>query len=176
MWMPHAGSALLRELVEQHPGQRVLVFVASRYRAEHVANKLYAKGIYATAFHGELSQGARETVLREFKANRWQVLVTTDLAARGIHIEALPVVINRPAPLPRRLHPPRGPHAGRAGLSGTAISFVTPEAHGALAAWFCQAQPAGLATGDPARYPVTDKRQSAHRTKTATTAASKASA
>ena len=121
-------SALLRELVEQHPGQRVLVFVASRYSAEHVANKLYAKGIYATAFHGELSQGARETVLREFKANRWQVLVTTDLAARGIHIEALPVVINYDLPRSPDDYTHRVGRTGRAGLSGTAISFVTPEA------------------------------------------------
>ncbi len=121
-------SALLRELVEQHPGQRVLVFVASRYSAEHVANKLYAKGIYATAFHGELSQGARETVLREFKANQWQVVVTTDLAARGIHIEALPVVINYDLPRSPDDYTHRVGRTGRAGLSGTAISFVTPDA------------------------------------------------
>ena len=121
-------SALLRELVEQHPGQRVLVFVASRYSAEHVANKLYAKGIYATAFHGELSQGARETVLREFKANQWQVVVTTDLAARGIHIEALPVVVNYDLPRSPDDYTHRVGRTGRAGLSGSAISFVTPEA------------------------------------------------
>lgn len=121
-------SALLRELVEQHPGQRVLVFVASRYSAEHVANKLYAKKIYATAFHGELSQGAREKVLQEFKANQWQVLVTTDLASRGIHIDALPVVINYDLPRSPDDYTHRIGRTGRAGLSGTAISFVTPEA------------------------------------------------
>ena len=129
-------SALLRELVQQHPGQRVLVFVGSRYSAEHVANKLYAKGIFATAFHGELSQGARETVLREFKANQWQVLVTTDLAARGIHIEALPVVINYDLPRSPDDYTHRIGRTGRAGLSGTAISFVSPatQAHWQLIA------------------------------------------
>jgi len=84
----------LRELVGQYAGQRMLVFVASRYSAENVANKLYDKGISATAFHGELSQGARQQVLEEFRSSQWQVLVTTDLAARGIHVESLPLVIN----------------------------------------------------------------------------------
>lgn len=125
-------SALLRELVEQHPGQRVLVFVASRYSAEHVANKLYAKKIFATAFHGELSQGARDKVLSEFKAGQWQVLVTTDLASRGIHIEALPVVINYDLPRSPDDYTHRIGRTGRAGLSGTAISFVSPDA---LAHW-----------------------------------------
>lgn len=66
----------------------MLVFVASRYSAEHVANKLYDKKINATAFHGDLSQGARQQVLSEFKNKQWQVLITTDLAARGIHVDA----------------------------------------------------------------------------------------
>ena len=149
-------SALLRELIEQHPGQRVLVFVASRYSAEHVANKLYAKGIYATAFHGELSQGARDTVLREFKANQWQVVVTTDLAARGIHIEALPVVINYDLPRSPDDYTHRVGRTGRAGLSGTAISFVTPdaEAHWKLIAKRNQLD---LPLETLPTYPVTEK-------------------
>ena len=156
-------SALLRELVEQHPGQRILVFVASRYSAEHVANKLYAKGIYATAFHGELSQGARETVLREFKANQWQVVVTTDLAARGIHIEALPVVINYDLPRSPDDYIHRVGRTGRAGLSGTAISFVTPDA---LAHWklIAKRNQLNLALETLPAYPITEKapERSAH--------------
>ena len=149
-------SALLRELVEQHPGQRVLVFVASRYSAEHVANKLYAKGIYATAFHGELSQGARETVLREFKANQWQVVVTTDLAARGIHIEALPVVVNYDLPRSPDDYTHRIGRTGRAGLSGTAISFVTPDA---LAHWklIAKRNQLALELETLPTYPITKK-------------------
>lgn len=149
-------SALLRELVEQHPGQRVLVFVASRYSAEHVANKLYAKKIYATAFHGELSQGAREKVLQEFKANQWQVLVTTDLASRGIHIDALPVVINYDLPRSPDDYTHRIGRTGRAGLSGTAISFVTPEteAHWKLIAKRNQLD---ITLETLPAYPVTEK-------------------
>ena len=149
-------SALLRELVEQHPGQRVLVFVASRYSAEHVANKLYAKKIYATAFHGELSQGAREQVLKEFKNNQWQVLVTTDLASRGIHIDALPVVINYDLPRSPDDYTHRIGRTGRAGLSGTAISFVTPDA---LAHWklIAKRNQLDIALETLPTYPVTEK-------------------
>ncbi|MGN1057001.1 MAG: DEAD/DEAH box helicase, partial [Comamonas sp.] len=129
-------TPLLRELIEQRPGQRVLVFVASRYSAEHVANKLYAKKIYATALHGELSQGARQRVLQEFKDNQWQVLVTTDLTARGIHIDALPVVVNYDLPRSPDDYTHRIGRTGRAGLSGMAISLVSPatEAHWKLIA------------------------------------------
>ena len=129
-------SALLRELLAQYPGQRALVFVASRYSAEHVADKLYAKGVYATAFHGELSQGARQKVLDEFKNEQWQVVITTDLASRGLHIDALPVVINYDLPRSPEDYTHRIGRTGRAGQSGTAISFVTPanEAHWALIA------------------------------------------
>ena len=149
-------SALLRELVQQHPKQRILVFVASRYSAEHVANKLYAKGIFATAFHGELSQGAREKVLGEFKNNQWQVLVTTDLASRGIHIEALPVVINYDLPRSPDDYTHRIGRTGRAGLSGSAISFVTPdvEAHWQLIA---KRNALDIALETLPTYPVTEK-------------------
>ncbi|WP_313296714.1 DEAD/DEAH box helicase [Diaphorobacter sp.] len=121
-------TALLRALVAQYPDQRMLVFVATRHSAEHVANKLYEKGIYATAFHGDLSQGARETVLEEFKRDRWQVLITTDLAARGIHVESLPLVVNYDLPRSPTDYTHRIGRTGRAGLSGVAISFVTPAA------------------------------------------------
>ncbi len=129
-------TSLLHELITQYPEQRILVFVASRYSAEHVATKLYARKIYATAFHGELSQGAREKVLQEFKNNQWQVLITTDLAARGIHIDALPVVVNYDLPRSADDYTHRIGRTGRAGLSGTAISFVSPatQAHWKLIA------------------------------------------
>ena len=108
------------------------MFVATKYTAEHVANKLYQSGVYATAFHGELSQGARQTVLQEFKDKRWQVLVTTDLAARGIDIAQLPAVVNYDLPRATADYIHRIGRTGRAGESGEAISMVTPAA---LAHW-----------------------------------------
>ena len=121
-------TALLRQLMAEHGWQRVLVFVATRYACEHVASKLYKAGIYATAFHGEMSQGARQQVLAEFKAGRWDVVVTTDLAARGIDIARLPVVVNYDLPRSATDYTHRIGRTGRAGAQGEAVSFVTAQA------------------------------------------------
>ena len=121
-------TQLLRHLVTQEGWERVLVFVATKYSAERVADKLYQAGIYATPFHGDLSQGARTQVLQEFKEMRWQVVVTTDLAARGIDIAQLPVVVNYDLPRSAVDYVHRIGRTGRAGASGLAVSFVTAEA------------------------------------------------
>jgi superfamily II DNA/RNA helicase len=110
----------------------VLVFVATRYACEHVANKLYKAGVFATPFHGEMSQGARQEVLSEFKAGRWDVVVTTDLASRGIDIAMLPVVVNYDLPRSATDYTHRIGRTGRAGAHGDAVSFVTAAA---LAHW-----------------------------------------
>ncbi|MEG0414127.1 MAG: C-terminal helicase domain-containing protein, partial [Comamonas sp.] len=112
--------------------ERALVFVAKRHTAEMLANKLYKNGVFATTFHGDMSQGARKEVLDQFKAKRWQLLITTDLAARGIDISQLPVVVNYDLPRSPDDYTHRIGRTGRAGLSGTAISFVSPDA---LAHW-----------------------------------------
>lgn len=121
-------TQLLRHLVKEHAWSRVLVFVATQYAAEHVAEKLYKAGIYASPFHGGLSQGARKQVLQEFKDERWQVVVTTDLAARGIDIAQLPAVVNYDLPRSADDYVHRIGRTGRAGESGVAVSFVMPEA------------------------------------------------
>ena len=118
-------TALLRHLIKTHAWKRVLVFVATRYACEHVANKLYKAGVFATAFHGEMSQGARQDVLAEFKEERWEVVVTTDLAARGIDIAQLPVVVNYDLPRSATDYTHRIGRTGRAGAHGEAVSFVT---------------------------------------------------
>jgi superfamily II DNA/RNA helicase len=105
----------------------VLVFVASQYAADHLARKLHQGDCYATSFHGGLSQGARRQALDEFKQQRWDVLVTTDLAARGLDIEQLPVVVNFDLPRAAVGHTHRIGRTGRAGARGLAISFVSPE-------------------------------------------------
>ena len=121
-------TALLRHLMAENGWKRVLVFVATRYACEHVANKLYKAGIYATAFHGDMSQGARQDVLAEFKAGRWDVVVTTDLASRGIDIALLPVVVNYDLPRSATDYTHRIGRTGRAGAHGEAVTFVTAEA------------------------------------------------
>jgi superfamily II DNA/RNA helicase len=118
-------TELLRHLITQAKWERVLVFVATRYAAQHVAWKLHQAGIFASPFHGDMSQGARRQVLTEFKNGQWDVLVTTDLASRGIDIAQLAVVVNYDLPRSAVDYVHRIGRTGRAGAGGLAVSFVT---------------------------------------------------
>ena len=124
-------TQLLLKLVRDHGWKRVLVFVATQYAASHVASKLHIGGLKAEAFHGDLSQGRRTQLLDDFKASRLQVLVATDLAARGIDIEQLPVVVNYDLPRSTDDYVHRIGRTGRAGEPGHAVTFVPAagEAH-----------------------------------------------
>lgn len=126
-------NPLLRHLIGTEGWKRVLVFVAKQYTADHVAEKLRRHGINALSFHGDLSQGARRDALADFKNSSVQVLVATDLAARGIDIMRLPVIVNFDLPRSAVDYTHRIGRTGRAGEAGVAISFVTAESH----AHFC---------------------------------------
>jgi len=129
-------TELLRHLIQTAGWRRVLVFVATQYAAQHVAWKLYKAGLFATPFHGGMAQGARTQVLAEFKAGQWDVVVTTDLAARGIDIAELTVVANYDLPRSATDYLHRIGRTGRAGQGGLALSFVSAdtEAHWRLLA------------------------------------------
>ena len=118
-------TQLLRHLVQTEKWSRVLVFVATKHAAEIVADKLRKCHIEAEPFHGELSQGKRNQVLQDFKAKTVQVVVATDVAARGIDITQLPVVLNYDLPRSAVDYSHRIGRTGRAGESGVAISFVS---------------------------------------------------
>jgi len=120
-------TQLLRQLVRENKWSQVLVFVATKYASEHVADKLRQNGIAAEAFHGDFSQGARTEVLADFKSGKMHVLVATDVAARGIDIAQLPVVVNYDLPRSPADYIHRIGRTGRAGASGLAVSFITPE-------------------------------------------------
>lgn len=126
---PPQRTQLLRHLIETHGWTRVLVFVATKYATEHVAEKLRRAGLTAAALHGELSQGARTQALADFKNSKIRVLVATDLAARGLDIVQLPTVVNYDLPRSTTDYTHRIGRTGRAGETGTAISFVTAESH-----------------------------------------------
>ena len=121
-------TRLLCHLVNEHGWSRVLVFVATRYATEHVADKLRRQGISAVALHGELAQAARTRALAEFKAGRVRVLLATDLVARGIDISGLPAVVNYDLPRSTDDYLHRIGRTGRAGAAGVAVSFVTADA------------------------------------------------
>lgn len=124
-------TPLLRQLIDQGGWERVLVFVATRYASEHVADKLRRSGLAAAAFHGDLSQGARTRVLADLRSGALRVVLATDMAARGLHIAGLPVVINYDLPRSAVDYTHRIGRTARAGASGLAVSFVSPatEAH-----------------------------------------------
>ena len=128
---PARRTPLLRHLIETRGWERALVFVATRYASEHVADKLRRAGLAAAAFHGDLSQGARQRVLAEFHRGALRVLLATDMAARGLHIPGLPVVVNYDLPRSADDYTHRIGRTARAGATGLAVSFVgaTTEAH-----------------------------------------------
>jgi superfamily II DNA/RNA helicase len=125
-------TQLLRHLITQHGWSRVLVFVATKFAAEIVADKLRKAGFTAEPFHGELSQGKRTQVLTDFKAERLRVVVATDVAARGLDITQLPVVVNFDLPRSANDYIHRVGRTGRAGEPGLAVSLVSASS---LAHW-----------------------------------------
>jgi len=120
-------TALLAHLIKQHEWQQTLVFVNAKNSCHHLAKKLAKRGITAEVFHGDKSQGARNRVLNAFKAGEVDVLIATDLAARGIDIEKLPVVINFDLPRSPFDYMHRIGRSGRAGEVGLALSLIDYE-------------------------------------------------
>lgn len=120
-------SALLRHLINLEKWNHVLVFVASKKAAHNLAMKLKKYNINADSLHGDLTQIERNDVLANFKAKKISVLIATDIAARGIDIFKLPVVINFDLPRSPTDYIHRIGRTGRAGENGIAISFIAHE-------------------------------------------------
>ena len=118
---------LLRHLLKVEPWAQALVFVASVRDADILTVKLRKAGIDADAFHGGLTQAQRGSVLQDFKLGKFRVMVSTDLAARGINIHKLPCVINYDLPRSADDYVHRMGRTGRAGEKGVVISFIGHE-------------------------------------------------
>ncbi|GLS92080.1 DEAD/DEAH box helicase [Psychromonas marina] len=117
-------TALLSHLIKLHQWQQALIFVNSKNGCNHLAEKLSKRGISAEVFHGDKGQGARTRVLDGFKAGEIQVLIATDIAARGLDIEKLPVVINFDLPRSPADYMHRIGRSGRAGEVGLGLSII----------------------------------------------------
>lgn len=124
---PEAKGPFLRQVIQSGDWKQILVFASSIRTADNIVGKLLKNGIDAVAFHGDKSQGARTEALARFKSGKTRVLVATDLAARGIDIQALPLVINYELPRSPKDYIHRIGRTGRAGMQGQAISLITPE-------------------------------------------------
>jgi ATP-dependent RNA helicase RhlE len=118
---------LLLHLIQSQCWEQVLVFTRTKHGANKVALFLQKKGINALPIHGDKSQGARVKALEGFKAGSVRVLVATDIAARGLHIEDLPIVVNLDLPFVSEDYVHRIGRTGRAGKEGKAISLVSKE-------------------------------------------------
>lgn len=120
-------TALLAHLIQQHQWSQALIFVNAKNSCNHLAEKLSKRGISAEVFHGDKGQGARSRVLEAFKSGKIDVLIATDIAARGLDIEKLPVVINFDLPRSPSDYMHRIGRSGRAGEVGLALSLIDHE-------------------------------------------------
>jgi ATP-dependent RNA helicase RhlE len=118
---------MLRYLIKTLKHRQTLVFVSSGRKADNVAEKLRKNGVDAISIHGKKSQGSRTEILRRFKTGQLDVLVATDLLARGIDIAFLPCVINYELPRSPKDYVHRIGRTGRAGENGQAISLISPD-------------------------------------------------
>ncbi|RKQ63196.1 ATP-dependent RNA helicase DeaD [Thermovibrio guaymasensis] len=114
----------LEKLLKENRDTSTIVFVKTKRDAAEIEKELQKRGINARAIHGDLSQRQRETVMRSFKEGRVKVLVATDVAARGIDIKDVGLVINYELPENPESYVHRIGRTGRAGKEGTAISLV----------------------------------------------------
>ncbi|MEL4292779.1 DEAD/DEAH box helicase [Shewanella xiamenensis] len=120
-------TALLAHLIKQHQWSQALIFVSAKNTCNHLAQKLSKRGISAEVFHGDKAQGARTRVLDGFKNGDISVLIATDIAARGIDIDKLPVVINFDLPRSPADYMHRIGRSGRAGEAGLAVTLISHE-------------------------------------------------
>jgi len=125
---------LLAHLVRSNDWKQVLVFVRTKHGANRLAQQLAHAGIEADAIHGNKAQNQRMRALRRFKEGELRVLVATDIAARGLDIEALPHVVNYDLPHVAEDYVHRIGRTGRAGAEGEAVSFVSHEDRPLMAA------------------------------------------
>jgi len=118
---------LLFHLLAQDSRRQTLVFSRTKHGADKLCNFLEKSGLRSAAIHGNKSQGARTRALQEFKNGKITVLVATDIAARGLDIDQLPIVVNYDLPMVAEDYVHRIGRTGRAGAEGLAVSLVTHE-------------------------------------------------
>jgi ATP-dependent RNA helicase RhlE len=152
---------LLKKILTKPDVERAIVFSRTKRGANMLAQKLLLSGIKAAAIHGNKSQGARQRALEAFRTKQIDVLVATDVAARGIDIDGVTHVINYDLPAEPESYVHRIGRTGRAGAEGLAISFCTSEERRDLQAIEkLIGQKVPLAPGQPAPQPVSEESKS----------------
>ncbi|GAL17826.1 ATP-dependent RNA helicase VCA0990 [Vibrio maritimus] len=126
LYLVNKGSKAkaLIDQITRNDWSQVLVFIGAKDNADALCKKLSKAGLSAAALHGNKNQAEREATLESFKQQKVRVLIATDLLARGIHVESLPVVINFELPSNPETYVHRIGRTARAGLQGVAVSLV----------------------------------------------------
>lgn len=117
---------LARTAALQNEFGQIILFCRTKHGSDRVARQLTAEGSYCAVIHGNRSQAQRERALQDFKRGKANVLVATDVAARGIHIDDVPCVVHWDPPDDPKDYVHRSGRTGRAGARGTVVSFVDP--------------------------------------------------
>ena len=123
----HRKRELLSHVIGKNNWPQVLVFVRTKHGADRLAKQLAKDGLKCAAIHGDKSQGARRRAIADFKSAKLQVLIATEVAARGLDIQGLDYVVNFNLPYLPEDYVHRIGRTGRAGATGNAISFVSRE-------------------------------------------------
>ncbi len=129
----HKFDALVR-ILEGEPFDAMIVFSRTKLGADDITMKLVARGFSAAAIHGDMQQAQRERTVGQLKAGAIDILVATDVAARGLDVERISHVLNYDVPSDPESYTHRIGRTGRAGRSGQAILFITPRERGLLKA------------------------------------------
>jgi ATP-dependent RNA helicase DeaD len=124
----------LTRILEAEPFDGMIIFARTKLGTEELATKLQARGFAAAAINGDLAQAQRERTIEQLKKGKIDILVATDVAARGLDVERISHVINYDVPSDPESYTHRIGRTGRAGRSGDAILFVTPRERGMLKA------------------------------------------
>ena len=119
----HDKTAALVHFINQHPQGLILAFVRMKHMANKVVDQLAKSGVKADAIHGNKSQGARQRALENFRSGHSRVLVATDIAARGIDVKGITLVVNYDLPEEPESYVHRIGRTARAGKDGKAIAF-----------------------------------------------------
>jgi ATP-dependent RNA helicase DeaD len=129
----HKLDAMTR-ILEAEPFDAMIIFARTKQATEELAEKLQARGLAAAAINGDIAQAQRERVIQQLKDGKLDILVATDVAARGLDVERISHVMNYDIPYDTESYVHRIGRTGRAGRSGEAILFVTPREKGMLRA------------------------------------------
>jgi ATP-dependent RNA helicase RhlE len=126
----HLKTPLLLALLRKTDTNSVLIFTRTKHRAQRLAQQIDRSGLKVTSLHSDRTQGQRQSALNGFKAGRYQIMVATDIAARGLDIDSISHVINYDMPDTADAYIHRIGRTGRAERTGDAFTLTTPDDHG----------------------------------------------